>query len=139
MVLDPGMGVLIQANTNASGYSIMAGLLETNTVNISLVPNKWNILAWPYEASGVLSNSLKNLGSSGVDTTPLGFTNVDFAYIQPIGTNNPIQARWVAGTWRMSFNTTLGADVGGMQLRAGDGIMYHAVGTSTAEWKPTVP
>ncbi len=139
MVLDPGMGVLIQANTNASGYSIMAGLLETNTVNISLVANKWNILAWPYEASGVLSNSLKNLDSSGIDTTPLGFTNVDFAYIQPIGTNNPIQARWVNGTWRMSFNTTLGDDVGGMQLRAGDGIMYHAVGGSTAEWKPTVP
>jgi hypothetical protein len=133
------MGVLIQATNGApvGSDSVMAGLLQTNVVNLTLVPGTWNIVSWPYEASGILSNSLQN--PYGTDETSLGFTNVDFAYIQPVGTNNPIQARWLKGKWSQSFNSSVVNDIGGMQLRAGDGIMYRAASGSTASWVPVVP
>ncbi len=137
LTLTPGMGVLIQVvgDNSADKTTILAGIKQTNTVaGTSVAHNTWNIFAWPYETTGTLGATITN--PDGTDNTAAGYANSDYAWIQQVGTLNPIQARCVGGVWRQFFNSTSGPILTDLTLKAGDGIMYHGSATSGAMWAP---
>lgn len=139
LTLTPGLGLLIQAKgVAASSNTILVGLQQTNSTDVVLAPNSWNIVAWPYDNEGVFAGGGGALSGTPVsDTTAAGYANGDYAWIQQAGTLNPVQARYINGSWRQYFNTANGVVIDTLTLQPGDGIMYHSAAGSTAHWTPT--
>ena len=145
--LTPGMGVRIMTTNspaNSDTNTIFVGLQQTSPVSITLSPG-WNILAWPYDASGTLGPSIANAYGNN---NPAAYALGDFALVQQSGSINPVQSRYVisptAGShWRQFFNTTGGTILDTMPLQSGDGLMYNMYAPggvrpgAAAVWQPS--
>jgi hypothetical protein len=125
LVIGPGQGVVIEKH-GATSNTVVAGLLPTNSITPIALVNGFNVLSWPYESVGSLSN-FSGLTSSDI-------AGADYIYLQN-GTDAVAAARKVSLTeWKTGIRVGGGTNYNPV-LNAGAGIYLFRHGAD-AVWTP---